>query len=152
MLNLAVKERFVAFCDQLLPPGWIGPEHQPDILSGMVTTGPNGSCRHRGSAGAGRAESGQPPGDHSCWRKLRAAGVGERAVSVLTIPQEFFPGPSHPHTWPGSSHGLLGSKLVPRGLMQKWRGDTRMSKHPSSHATLLPPYTLSSKPQVQGFP
>ena len=102
----------------------MGPEHQPDILSGMVTTGPNSSCRHGGSAGAGRAESGQPPGDHSFWRKLRAAGVGERAVSVLTIPQEFFPGPSHPHTWPGSSHGLLGSKLVPRGLMQKWRGDT----------------------------
>ena len=73
----------------------MGPEHQPDILSGMVTSGPNDSCGHGGCAGAGRAESGQPPGDHSCWRTLRAAGVGERAVCA-DDPSGVLPGAKPP--------------------------------------------------------
>ena len=96
----------------------MGPEHQPDIFSCTVATGRNGSCWHISS------EPGQWPEGHSCWKKRRAAGVGGRAVSALTVPQEFFPGPSLPHTWPGSLHGLLGSKMVPPGLLQKGRGDT----------------------------
>ena len=101
----------------------MGPEHQPDILSGMVTSAPMTLAGME--VLLGQAERSLD----SCQETTAVGGHSEllvwaRGLSVLTIPLEFFPGPSHPHAWPGSSHGLLGSKLVPRGLMQKWRGDT----------------------------